>query len=326
MHLNMTRLLAMMACCTIATAHAAAAPAAPVEQSSTTIIAPGSTILVPGRGAAFAVKNAPYSAEIVKERQQILGDGNQIVQRNLVKAYRDSEGRTREESLDDTGHAHTVVIRDVAAGVQWILSPRTHTATKMPLPGFNLYRKITTPDDGKVRVLERRSGANGTEQIVMKRVPPAEGREGGQDTPSRVTITIPRHPHPAEGVVPPPLDPLITGTLGDRKWAGKAIRRDLGTRDIDGVKATGQLRSYEIPAGEVGNRLPIVVSDETWYAPELSITLLSKHSDPRFGDSLFRVENVKREEPAAGLFAPPADYTVTDSKVQLQRLLDQKSN
>lgn len=65
-----------------------------------------------------------------------------------------------------------------------------------------------------------------------------------------------------------------------------------------------------IPAGAMGNSKAITVSDETWYVPELRITLSSRHSDPRTGVSVFRIENLKREEPEAALFVPPADYTV----------------
>ena len=76
------------------------------------------------------------------------------------------------------------------------------------------------------------------------------------------------------------------------------------------------MRSYEIPAGEMGNRNPIVVSHETWYSPELQVTVYTKHSDPRSGDNTYRLENLKREEPAAALFAVPSDYTVKDAMVR----------
>jgi len=106
--------------------------------------------------------------------------------------------------------------------------------------------------------------------------------------------------------------PLVNGPFADVKWSSKATTKDLGTRDVGGIKAEGKLRSYEIPAGAIGNRNPIVVSDETWTAPDLQVTVYTKHSDPRSGDVVFRLENVKREEPAAALFAVPADYTVRE--------------
>jgi hypothetical protein len=96
------------------------------------------------------------------------------------------------------------------------------------------------------------------------------------------------------------------------RWASKASVKDLGSREIEGIKAQGKSRSYEIPAGEVGNRNPIVVASESWYAPELQVTVLTKRTDPRTGERSWRMSNVKREEPAAALFSVPSDYAVKD--------------
>jgi hypothetical protein len=106
--------------------------------------------------------------------------------------------------------------------------------------------------------------------------------------------------------------PMIAGALGEHKWASKAEKKELGTREFNGVKATGIQRSYEIPAGEIGNRNAIVVSTETWTSPELQAVVYRKHTDPRMGESVFRLEGLKREEPAASLFAVPSDYTIKD--------------
>jgi hypothetical protein len=43
----------------------------------------------------------------------------------------------------------------------------------------------------------------------------------------------------------------------------------------------------------------------------------TKHSDPRSGDTVFRLDNLKREEPAANLFSVPSDYTVKDPLAKL---------
>ena len=40
--------------------------------------------------------------------------------------------------------------------------------------------------------------------------------------------------------------------------------------------------------------------------------MYTKHTDPRNGEVEFRLENLKREEPAASLFAVPSDYTVKE--------------
>ena len=88
--------------------------------------------------------------------------------------------------------------------------------------------------------------------------------------------------------------------------------RGRGTYDItrDVAKVVGERTG--IPAGAIGNRNPIVASDETWTAPDLLVTVYTKHSDPRSGDVVFRLENIKREEPPPALFTMPADYTVPD--------------
>src|SRR5262245_29116640 len=40
------------------------------------------------------VKNAPFSAEILTESEQTLGNGARMTRRTMGKVYRDSEGRT----------------------------------------------------------------------------------------------------------------------------------------------------------------------------------------------------------------------------------------
>ena len=45
-----------------------------------------------------AVKNAPYSAEVISEKNQALPDGNLISRRASTLTYRDSAGRTRQET------------------------------------------------------------------------------------------------------------------------------------------------------------------------------------------------------------------------------------
>lgn len=86
----------------------------------------------------------------------------------------------------------------------------------------------------------------------------------------------------------------------------------LGTKSFDGVVAEGKMVSYTIPAGKIGNVRPITVSSETWYSPDLQITVYSKHSDPRSGDVIYRVANLKRSEQSTDLFRVPADYEVKD--------------
>lgn len=263
-------------------------------------------------GRAALVKNAPYSAEMVSERTHTLGDGNQIVRKTSAMSYRDSAGRTRTEVRDERGELLTVVIRDPVEGTRTVLRPRTRTAIKFPAPQA---RAITAGEharaaarQARIRIEElRREGKLPEgERFIVKQVERA-GAAPGEHKDVRIHIA-----HAAGAQAAARVAPLLAGALGDRKWASKAETRDLGTREFNGVKATGVQRSYEIPAGEIGNRDPIVVSTETWTSPELQAVVYQKRSDPRSGEFVYRAENLKREEPAAALFTVPSDYTAKD--------------
>ncbi|HEV2178467.1 MAG TPA: hypothetical protein VGW33_14880 [Terriglobia bacterium] len=86
----------------------------------------------------------------------------------------------------------------------------------------------------------------------------------------------------------------------------------LGTRTIEGVQAQGTRTTVTIAAGAIGNDQPIQIVSERWYSPELQAVVMTKHSDPRFGDSVYRLTNISRDEPAPSLFEVPPDYTVKE--------------
>jgi hypothetical protein len=94
--------------------------------------------------------------------------------------------------------------------------------------------------------------------------------------------------------------------------ATAATTTDLGSQIIDGVQAKGTRITRTIPAGSIGNDLPIIITTETWYSPELKVLLMSKSVDPRMGESTYKLTNLIRAEPSASLFQIPADYTVKE--------------
>ena len=49
------------------------------------------------------------------------------------------------------------------------------------------------------------------------------------------------------------------------------------------------------------------------------MTVYAKHSDPRSGDYVYRLEDIRRGEPDNALFAVPADYKVHDVQAALER-------
>jgi hypothetical protein len=93
----------------------------------------------------------------------------------------------------------------------------------------------------------------------------------------------------------------------------------LGRQTIEGVPADGRRTTMTIPAGQAGNDLPIHIVVESWYSPDLQATVLSKHSDPRNGETVTRLTNIGRGEPARALFETPADYKIGESPAGMPR-------
>jgi TonB family protein len=98
----------------------------------------------------------------------------------------------------------------------------------------------------------------------------------------------------------------------------------LGKQMVEGVECEGERAVTTMPAGTIGNDRPIETVNETWYSPELKIMILSKRSDPRFGESTYSVTNIIRSEPYAELFLPSSDYKLIDGDSKKQILLDLK--
>jgi hypothetical protein len=89
-----------------------------------------------------------------------------------------------------------------------------------------------------------------------------------------------------------------------------AKEESLGSQMINGVQADGTKNTITIPAGQIGNDLPIDIVDERWYSTELQTLVKSVHSDPRMGTTTYQLTNIDRAEPSPSLFEVPADYKV----------------
>lgn len=103
--------------------------------------------------------------------------------------------------------------------------------------------------------------------------------------------------------------------VGPRGMRGMEGRKDvtttsLGTKTINGVKAEGTRYTRTIPAGAIGNEKPIAITAERWYSPDLHVTVMTRRSDPRLGETVFEMTNIQRQEPDASLFKVPSDYTI----------------
>jgi hypothetical protein len=237
------------------------------------------------------VKGAPYSAQAVTESVQTLSDGNRIVRKDSANVYRDSEGRTRRDQT--LGHfgpfatagdaAQTSFINDPISGVNLILDPRTKTARK--LPSFEFHFRTDNKEGGD------------QDKTVRRRLR-VEREEAG-----RFVFQTPAPPHGAAPEV----------HIFDRTSKAETKTEKLEKRTVEGVEAEGQRTVTTIPAGEFGNELPIQIVHERWYSPELQVVVMTRHSDPRFGETTYRLTNINRAEPTASLFQVPGDYTLKEA-------------
>ena len=101
-------------------------------------------------------------------------------------------------------------------------------------------------------------------------------------------------------------------------WRGakgkNVVTTDLGTQTINGISAQGTRYTRTIPAGEIGNEKPIEVVTERWYSPELQINVMTKHSDPRNGETVTQLTEIQRQDPDASQFQVPAGYSIRQGR------------
>lgn len=91
---------------------------------------------------------------------------------------------------------------------------------------------------------------------------------------------------------------------------GAVATSSLGTQTINGLQAQGTRYTRTIPAGQIGNEKPIVITTERWYSPELQMYIMVKTTDPVRGNSIRQLTNIQLGEPDPSLFQVPPDYTL----------------
>jgi hypothetical protein len=109
-----------------------------------------------------------------------------------------------------------------------------------------------------------------------------------------------------------------TGTRTPRSLAS-AKTEDLGVQVMQGVNVQGKRVTRAIPAGQEGNEKEIDVVTETWFSADLQAVVMSKTSDPRYGESVYQLSAITRAEPDPALFAVPSDYAVKEGRPMHQR-------
>jgi hypothetical protein len=233
------------------------------------------------------VKGAPYSATSEAETVQTLADGNRIRNKTTTLVYRDNEGRTRRE----------VVGKEQGLPTEVFISD--------PASGVN-YSLDTQ------RRVALKSQVN-LQELDLEKMKVAAEMELKQREMKRQ--------EQASGQVPRAEDEEIA------KKKRQPVAESLGQQVIEGVQCEGRRITSTIPVGAAGNDLPILVVNEQWYSPELQVYVLTKQSDPRSGETIYRLTNISRSEPDRTLFEVPADYDVIDKSappVKKKRVKEEK--
>ena len=83
----------------------------------------------------------------------------------------------------------------------------------------------------------------------------------------------------------------------------------LGSDVIAGVSVEGTRLTRVIAPGEAGNERAIQVTTEAWYSKELQTAVMTKTTDPRVGETVYKLTEIKRGEPDRSLFEIPVDYS-----------------
>ncbi len=231
-------------------------------------------------GAGEVVTSAPYTATATTESTQALADGNRIVNKTSSFVARDSQGRTRRET--DLHRIGTMQVD--SPKTVFINDPTAHT------------QYIFTPGGEATKVIRSNSTWKEEPQILDLR-----NGKGERHVNQKVIVNV-QGSHEVQR---------------SKESSEQVKHEDLGTQTIEGVSAQGKRETVTIPAGEIGNERPIEIVTETWFSPELHTMVLRKHSDPRLGDSTYRLTDIKRIEPDASLFQPPAG-----TKVSVEPLLE----
>lgn len=252
------------------------------------------------------VTGAPYSAEAVTDIVQQLADGNRIVRQNKAQISRDSQGRTRREqgfavfgplvNGPPSNEMRNVQISDPTTGTMVMLDLSSRTAHRMPAPPRVMLRNKIAGATGNAGINISGSAAAVRVEKFEFAVPPPEGRAG---------VMFNR----------------VEAMAGPRD---KPVVESLGTQFMEGVAVEGTRTTLTIPAGQIGNELPINVVSERWFSPDLKVLVMSRQSDPRFGETTYRLTSINRSEPSPQLFEIPADFTVLDPAVDRNIVIERK--
>jgi hypothetical protein len=255
----------------------------------------------------------PYSAEATTEFVQVLGDGNRISRKTTVRIFRDGEGRTRREELGAGDLVQSVSIYDPVAHVTYVFNPSTRVAHKSDIrivhpEGWTIATYGSTEHAAAVKQKAEVDAIGGKIMLVAPdAVPPgfteAMEKHKAEDA-AKATMEAGARGRGGRGM-------MTAGVRVDNPLE-KTTKEVLGQQVIGGVTADGIRATTVIAAGAIGNEQEIKIVSEEWRSTELQVLVMTRHSDPRSGETTYRLSNIVRAEPGAGLFDVPADFTIRD--------------
>jgi len=239
------------------------------------------SILGPG---ISGIPGQPLSADVIDETDRFLADGNHIHRENHGRMFRDSQGRTRNETE----------IGNPAPGTK----PFMHIMISDPVEGRFI---LLNPEQKTATIHQFGKGLSAAPGIPAQ---PANNT-GKPDTPNTTTAE--------PGAV---LQSLRNTRAANGTQAGGKLQlshEDLGSTEIEGFTVTGTRYTRTIPAGERGNDQPMTTTNERWFSPDLKMDLLNKSESPESGKHVRKLVNIRMGDPDPLLFQVPADYTVKET-------------
>jgi hypothetical protein len=252
------------------------------------------------------ITGAPFIAEATTEFTQLLADGNRIERRSSTTLARDRRGRTRREQEMTLVGPLTIMLDDAKraiggggrGGRGFGPGPAADPAPRFVVITDPVERVSYTVDDQRkearlspMAAMFFKRDAGAIELAEHKKLEAALAKKGQ-------SVEHLRAQH------------------ADVVTATSANVESLGTRQFEGVTATGVRTTTTIPAGQIGNLLPINLVTERWFSEELGMAVLITRHDPRSGDTTYRLSNIVRNEPPPDLFTVPSDYRIIDQRKQ----------
>ena len=224
------------------------------------------------------VKRAPLSATMVTETQPADRSVPATTTTSLI--FRDAKGRTRRDrmpmqSTNADQQPQFTTINDPVDGFTYALEH-----------GTRLFRRTvfqSMPEDSSDLKTTKKTGLPEPKQASSSQMLPMPSAWGNGQSLKRG----------------------VASSFSETKT------EQLGEQEIEGVMAEGTRITVSLPAGAVGNSEPIAIITERWYSPELKTVILIKRSDPRYGETIYRLTKLKRDEPAANLFVVPMGYKIS---------------